>query len=187
MTKGRDEMQNNGKNPLVSIISPCFNGEYFVSRFLNSILQQSYDNIEVIIIDDGSTDNTANVINSYKDKFSERNFTLNYIYQEHAGQSAAINQGLKIFNGDYMTWFDSDDFMTPDSIEKRVNFLEENPQYDFCICQLAWVPEDDLTNITYVQKRIPPPLERLILYLKICYLRGIIFLVMFILLNERLF
>ena len=73
------------------------------------------------------------------------------------GQSRAINLVLDKFNGDYVTWFDSDDFMTLDSIEKRVRFLEDNPQYDFCCCQLIYVSENDLRVPLKIQQRIPPP------------------------------
>ena len=80
--------------PLVSIISPCYNGEKYLSCFLESVLSQSYDNIELIMVDDGSTDRTKEIICSFEDKFRNRNLSLCYIYQENRGQAAAINRGL---------------------------------------------------------------------------------------------
>ena len=73
----------------VSIITPCFNGEGFVERYLNSILNQTYKNIELIFINDGSTDRTEKVVKSYIIKFEEKGMKLIYIYQENAGQAAA--------------------------------------------------------------------------------------------------
>ena len=111
-------------NPKVSIISPCYNGEKFITRFLQSLLTQTYDNIEAIIINDGSSDSTEDIALSFEEKFKNRGFGFKYIYQNNAGQSAAINKGLEIFSGDYLTWLDSDDYLPPYAIEKKVNFLK---------------------------------------------------------------
>lgn len=113
----------------VSIITPCLNGEKFVKRYLDSILNQTYKNIELIFINDGSTDKTEEIVKSYINKFEQNGMKLVYIYQRNAGQAAALNKGLKLFSGEYLTWPDSDDFLLYDSIEKKVSFLEENKQY----------------------------------------------------------
>ena len=115
--------------PLVSIITPCHNGEKHVHRLLKSILIQTYDNIEFIFIDDGSEDNTKKVIMSYEKEFIKRGFKLHYIYQRNKGQAAALNVGLKTFQGDYFTWPDSDDYMEKDCIYQKVMFLENNFDY----------------------------------------------------------
>ena len=116
---------------IVSIISPCYNGEQYVSRFLESILLQTYKDIELIIIIDGSTDKTEEIILSYKSKFENVGIKFKYIYQENKGQAEAINQGLKIFEGEFLTWPDSDDTLHPDSIKKKVEFLNNNLKYGF--------------------------------------------------------
>ncbi len=113
--------------PLVSIITPCFNGEQFLDRYFNSILSQTYDHLELIFINDGSTDKTEEIALSYKEKLKKRNISYTYLYQENLGQAAALNRGLKVFSGDYLAWPDSDDEMTPDSIQRRVEFLEKHP------------------------------------------------------------
>jgi len=115
--------------PLVSIITPCYNGEKFVHRFLESVLNQTYTNIELIFVNDGSKDDTEKISLSYKEKFEQRSFDFIYIFQQNAGQAAALNAGLKVFTGDYLTWPDSDDFLDPQSIEKRITFLECNKEY----------------------------------------------------------
>lgn len=115
--------------PLVSIVTPCYNGEKFVHRFLDSILSQTYKNIELIFINDGSIDKTEEVVLSYMEKFIEKNITLIYIYQENKGLAGAINTGLLKVNGKYLCWPDSDDYLESESIEKRVNILESFPEY----------------------------------------------------------
>ena len=128
-------------NPLVSIITPCYNGEKTAHRMIESVLNQTYSPIEFIFINDGSTDNTEELFNSYLPKFEEKGIKTIYKYQENAGQSAAVNQGLKLFTGDYLCWTDSDDLLHPDSVKKRVEFLEANPEYD-CIQSDAYIVYD---------------------------------------------
>lgn len=115
--------------PLVSIITPCYNGETFLDRYFESILAQTYPKLELIFINDGSKDRTEEIALSYTDKLREKGIHYIYEKQKNAGQAAALNRGLKLFTGEYLTWPDSDDVMTPDSIEKKVEFLEENPDY----------------------------------------------------------
>src|SRR5690554_883131 len=110
----------------VSIITPCYNGERFVSRYLDTIVNQSYKNIEFIFVNDGSTDQTEAIVMSYKPKLIEAGIEFIYVYQDNAGQAVALNQGLKLFTGDYLTWPDSDDILSVDSIEKKVKFLKEH-------------------------------------------------------------
>ena len=115
--------------PLVSIITPCYNGESFLKRYFESILAQSYTKLELIFVNDGSTDRTEEIALSYAENLTEKGIKYIYKKQENAGQAAALNSGLKLFSGKYLTWPDSDDVMTPDCIEKKVKFLEENPDY----------------------------------------------------------
>ncbi len=115
-------------NPLVSIITPCYNGEKYLDRYFASVLNQTYPNLELIFVNDGSTDRSEELALSYKAALEKRRISYTYLYQENAGQAAALNRGLKIFMGDYLVWPDSDDEMTPDSIEKRVQFMENHPE-----------------------------------------------------------
>ena len=102
---------------LVSIISPCYNGEAFASRFFENILEQTYPKIELIFINDGSSDRTEEIAKSYEEKFKQKGYELIYIYQENAGQAAAVNKGLKLFQGDYFMRTDSDDLLDKNNIE----------------------------------------------------------------------
>ncbi|MFT8348186.1 glycosyltransferase family A protein [Clostridium saccharoperbutylacetonicum] len=132
---------------MVSIITPCFNGEKFVSRYLESILNQTYKNIEMIFVNDGSADKTESIAKSYISKFKEKGMKFKYIYQENGGQASALNKGLKIFEGDYLTWPDSDDVLTIDSIEKKMLFLEKNKEYGLVRTDAAIVIENNLDKI----------------------------------------
>ena len=142
------------KKELVSIITPCFNGEKFVHRLLDSILNQTYPNIELIFINDGSIDKTEQVVLSYKNKFSTRGYRLHYITQRNSGQAYAINQGLKVFKGKYLTWPDSDDFLDAYSIADRVTFLEDNMQYGFVRSDAYIIDENNMkTSIGYLSSK----------------------------------
>ncbi len=116
---------------LVSIVSPCYNGACYVHRLLDSVLLQIYESIEMIVIDDGSTDDTKAVIELYVDRFKSRGYTLTYLHQQHSGQSSAINKALKLVTGEFLIWPDSDDYFTaPDSISKFVSaFCSLNNDY----------------------------------------------------------
>lgn len=141
--------------PLISIITPCYNGEKFVYRFLDSVLSQTYENIELIFINDGSTDKTEEIVLSYESKFKQHNIDLVYISQKNKGQAAALNQGLKIFRGDYLTWPDSDDILHKDNIKNKVDFLECNHEFGLVLCKSRMLNEANLKQIGSL-KRTPP-------------------------------
>lgn len=115
---------------LVSIITPCYNVEKTIKKYLESILNQTYKNLELIFIDDGSTDETEKIIKEYINEFEQNKIKVKYVYQENAGLGGAINTGLKLVTGDFLCWADPDDFFLPESIEKRLNILIEHPEYD---------------------------------------------------------
>lgn len=131
----------------VSIITPCYNGEDFISRFLESVLKQTYQNIELILINDGSADRTEEIVISYSYEFKKAGIDLVYIYQKNEGQASALNKGLKLFKGDYITWPDSDDILSTDSIEKKVNFLEKYSEYALVRSDANKVYENDMENV----------------------------------------
>jgi glycosyltransferase involved in cell wall biosynthesis len=105
----------------VSVIIPAYNVEKFIEETLNSVLSQSYNNLEIIVVDDGSVDNTAKIIN----KFANR---VVYLHQENSGGcSVPRNFGIKKSTGDLICFFDADDIMLSDRIEQQVNFFKKNP------------------------------------------------------------
>ena len=135
---------------LVSIITPCYNGERYLEKYFNSILSQTYPAIELIFINDGSSDRTEEIALEYGEKLKEKGYQFTYIYQDNAGQSAAINQGLKVFKGEYLNWTDSDDYLTSDSVETRVRFLNDNPEVGLVIGGTALVSDINYEQIDYL-------------------------------------
>jgi len=110
---------------LVTILTPAYNAEHLIFRLLDSVLGQTYNKISMIVVDDGSTDDTAEVIKSYIPKFEARGYNLKIVSQENSGQASAINNGLKYVDGEYLVWPDSDDwYASPEAIEKLVNALK---------------------------------------------------------------
>ena len=103
--------------PLISVVIPVYNAEKFLSKCLEHLIHQTYQNLEIIIVDDGCTDNTADVYNHYA-KLDKRIKILN---QKNAGPSAALNNGLKNANGQYVHFHDHDDYVNLDYFEKMAN------------------------------------------------------------------
>lgn len=116
-------MNANNKYSLVSIIIPVYNRASLIRNTLESILSQEYKKWECIIIDDSSTDSSITVSRKYS-KIDSRFIVCNNEFKK--GAPGARNTGLKYANGDLVIFFDSDDIMYPDNIEKKVNFLEQN-------------------------------------------------------------
>lgn len=141
-------------NKLVSVVTPCYNGEYYVSRFLDSILQQTYSAIELVFINDGSTDKTEEIVNNYRIRLEMRGIRFIYRYQKNAGQAAALNKGLKLFTGQYLLWVDSDDAFSENFIEARVKYLESHPEIAFCYGKAVYIDEKEpKTIVSEIEKR----------------------------------
>lgn len=120
--------------PLVTLLCPCYNAQEFLDRFLNSLFNQSYTNIQIIMIDDGSKDKTLEILCGYSEKmkkFSE--YTI--LKKENGGAASAVNMALPYVKGKYLTWADCDDVLYPENIEKKVYFLECNVEYGLVNCQ----------------------------------------------------
>ena len=103
-------------NKKVSVIVPTYNAEKYLSRSIDSIINQSYDNLEIIIIDDASTDKSKDIIKKYA---SIDNRIRTFYSEINQGVSRSRNIGLKSFSGDYVVFLDADDFITKDAIKDR--------------------------------------------------------------------
>lgn len=148
------------ETPLVSILSPCYNGEKYIGRFLDSILAQTYGNLEFILINDGSADRTDEIVHEYRPKLLERGIRFLYILQENGGSANAVNKGLKLFTGKYLTWPDSDDILDPDSIVVRVDFMERHPECGLLYNACRILAENDLSTPIGRLKRVVEDPER---------------------------
>lgn len=136
-----------------SIVIPCYNSESYLERCLNSVLNQTCKNIELIIINDGSTDGTETIINQYL-PLLEKNLTrVIYRKQCNKGVGAACNKGFKLATGETFSLLDSDDYLLPESVEKRSNWLMNHPDY-------AMVR----TNGYYQDENFPDKIDRLFEY-----------------------
>ncbi len=144
---------------LVSIITPCYNTGETIHRLLDSILFQDYPNIEVIAINDGSLDNTEEVILSYQSKFEDKGYTLQYLCQENLGQSSAVNRALKEVKGEYLCWPDSDDYYrSSNAISTFVNTLSEiGKEYGVVRCIPTFIDEN-----TFIETRTERVTEELL-------------------------
>lgn len=118
---------------LVSIIVPIFNSEKYIEAIIKQILKQTYENIELILVNDGSTDNSESIVKSFLN-----DSRIKYISQTNGGPSKARNTGLKHVNGQYITFIDSDDSIAPDYIEKLYNGIIEFDS-DICCCGYEYI------------------------------------------------
>lgn len=106
---------------LVSVILPCYNDEDWLPDTVESVLDQSYGQIELILVDDGSTDETSKIAKSYESRGE-----VKYIRQDNQGPSAARNTGLEAASGEYIAFVDADDIWKPDKLERQVDFLSQS-------------------------------------------------------------
>jgi glycosyltransferase involved in cell wall biosynthesis len=121
-----------GLEPLVSIIVPVYNVEKYLDKCVNSLMRQTYQNIEIILIDDGSTDKSGDLCDSYSDT------RIHVIHQENGGLSAARNEGIKVARGDFLTFVDSDDWIADDYVSFLYELLDEY-KCDISICNPTYV------------------------------------------------
>ncbi len=113
----------------VSVLIPCYNGDKFIERCFNSLLNQEYTDMEIIFVDDGSIDNTAKIVKLWKEIFNDCGISFKYVYQHNQGLGGAVNTGLKYVEGKYLTLLDVDDIFLPGSIHKRADFLDNNEDF----------------------------------------------------------
>lgn len=116
-------------NPQISIIIPVYNGEASISIALDSVIKQTYSNFEVIIVDDGSVDNTSKLI----ERYSNKDKRVKYIYQQNAGVAIARNKGLGNAAGKYICFLDADDYHDNTFLERMYSKITEK-DYDICYC-----------------------------------------------------
>ncbi|MBN2541393.1 glycosyltransferase [bacterium] len=124
-------MSSPNYSPEVSVIIPTYNRCVFIEKAVDSVLNQTYPNIKLIVIDDGSTDSTGKLLSKYGDK-------IIYIYQQHQGVSYARNAGLKESEGELITFLDSDDLWLPRKIEAQIDHFRENPESKICQVEEIW-------------------------------------------------
>ena len=113
-------MMENVPTSLVSVVIPTYNSGRFIAQAIQSVLDQSYARYEVIVIDDGSTDETKDVLREFDGR-------IRYLYQANRGPSAARNAGIRLARGEYICFLDADDIWTPNKLEVQLTFMEQHP------------------------------------------------------------
>ncbi|MES2315494.1 MAG: glycosyltransferase [Patescibacteria group bacterium] len=119
---------------LISIVVPVYNAEKYIGETLHSIVRQTYKNFEVLVVNDGSIDNSADIIKAFADKDSR----INLINQVNKGLSGARNTGMAQAKGEYIAIIDSDDLMLPNKIASQYAWLESHPEYDITYSNLYY-------------------------------------------------
>ena len=141
------------KLPLISCIVPVFNGERYLGEALESILKQSYQSLQIIVVDDGSTDGTAAVIDHYEEQ-------VRFLRQPNAGTAVARNSGLNAAEGEFVAFLDADDLWHPEKLERQMARFQARPELDYCVAhaQNFWVPELIEEERRFRDHRISKPL-----------------------------
>jgi len=120
------------KNPFFSVIIPTYNRKDFLKVAIDSVLCQTFENFELIIVDDGSTDGTENLVTNYKD------IRINYIHQKHKGVSSARNKGITNAQGKFISFLDSDDRFRKEKLETTSRYIKKYPQYKIFHTEEIW-------------------------------------------------
>lgn len=159
--------------PLISIIVPVYNVERYISRCIESLINQTYINIEIILVDDGSTDNSYNIC----EKYAKEDLRVKLFHKKNGGVSSARNIGLKNAKGEYITFVDSDDWVKDDMIEHLLKKLNDNNvDISICTCIVAtnesmWDPNEGREDCLITEKEA---IKRL-LYKEYCVVWGTLF------------
>lgn len=125
-------MEKNKQKPLVSVIIPTFNRGWILGEAIRSVIDQTYRPLEIIVVDDGSTDDTQKLLHTFDRQ-------IEVIFQENKGVSAARNTGIRRSRGELIALLDSDDLWTPDKIERQVAFFNDHPDAMICQTQEIWI------------------------------------------------
>lgn len=166
---------------LVSIVIPCYNAERFIENTLKTVLNQTYRNFEVIVVDDGSSDRSAEIVN----RIAQNDKRVIYFYQPNAGVSAARNNGIKLAKGNYIAVLDSDDFWMNDNLEKKIHILESEQIINWVYCDIDLVDIDGkivdtllgndvdiVNNLLILEEHVVPGICSNIICRSLCFQEG---------------
>ncbi|MFV0422319.1 glycosyltransferase family 2 protein [Oleidesulfovibrio sp.] len=132
--------------PAISVIIPVYNYAHMLSQALDSVKAQTWNDYEVIVVDDGSTDNTADVVSGYGD-------SVRYIYKQRGGAASARNEGIRQATAGIVAFLDADDEWVPEKLAVQMAFWEANPQYDMIYCDMQHVVRGEKVHHSYLHER----------------------------------
>lgn len=130
----------------VSVIIPAYNKADLTVQTVNSVLAQTYKNVEIIVVDDGSTDDTAHKLSIFGDK-------IKYLLKKNGGACSARNAGLRKASGEFIAFLDCDDLYHPTKIERSVDYLNKHPEFGFVHTGVNWIDNDGKKVGTNIDKR----------------------------------
>ena len=145
--------------PRVSVIIPTYNRALLLKESIYSVLGQTYDDVEILVVDDGSSDDTAEMVQRFDDR------RMRYLYQENSGRSAARNHGMKVAEGDFFCLLDDDDYYLPHKLACQVAYLDINPDVDMVASGFQTVNRHGKVISTWSNLPVGPELT-LLSYLK---------------------
>lgn len=134
------------KRPLVTVIVPAYNHENYVEDCLRSVVEQTYDNLQIIVFNDGSKDNTGQVIEKFIEKQQRK---IEYVSKENEGLCKTLNKGIERSEGEYIATIASDDIWFPNKIEEQVNFLENNKNIGLVFSDAFFLKGNVKTKMKY--------------------------------------
>ena len=150
-------MPGSDLRPLISVIIPAYNQADYLAAAVQSALEQTYSNLEVIVVDDGSTDETPKIAQSFTDP------RVRYIHQENRGLSGARNTGIRNARGDFLTYLDSDDLFLPNKLSTLAQVFESSPEIGFAAGQAIPIDETDHQLGNIFDTPLPKDPSRLLL------------------------
>src|SRR2546428_1998680 len=107
--------------PLVSVVIPVYNQERYIAEAVDSVLRQTYPDVELVVVDDGSTDRTPEIVKGYGSR-------LRYMHQDNSGAATALNRGIQAASGELVGWLSSDDVYEPTKVERQVELFASRPE-----------------------------------------------------------
>lgn len=144
--------------PLVSIIIPCYNTEKYIAETIQSVINQTYTNWEIIVVDDGSTDRSKEVIATFNHP------KISSFSQKSSGASATRNLGVEKSSGQYLVFLDADDLMLPENLAIKVNFFQQYPNEQVVFSD-SWIWEFQSCRETYLPSFVEESTKRLLEFL----------------------
>jgi len=133
-------------SPRVSVLIPAYNSGKYIGEAIKSVCEQTYRDYEIIVVDDGSKDNTAQVVKGFTD--------VKYIWQENAGVSAARNSLLQFASGEFIAFLDADDMWTAEKLEVQVSYLDEHPECSIVFSQAENFIDRGVKEVSEAQRKL---------------------------------
>lgn len=132
--------------PLVSVIVPAYNGERYIASALQSVFEQDYHSLEVIVVDDGSSDGSAAIVRSFPE--------VTYIHQCNQGVAGARNTGIAAAGGEFIALLDQDDLWLPSKLTRQIGYLLGHPELGYVICKLEFFLEPGVGRPSWLKEKL---------------------------------